>query len=89
MHVETRDYFCLKYIYSRSNLKELNFISICLFLEIKMADSDNAGLKKFGVGAAIVVGGLGLLLFIILFPMSFSYLDFYEVSFFSFLDLNL
>jgi hypothetical protein len=32
------------------------------------------------IGCSILLG-IGLLLFLVLFPMSFSYLDFYEVNF--------
>jgi len=39
-----------------------------------------SGLVKGGVGCGIIVLGIGLLLFIVLFPMSFSYLDFFEVN---------
>jgi len=44
--------------------------------------ADEEGLKKYGcVGLIILVlVVIGLLLFLILFPMSFSYLDFYEVN---------
>lgn len=37
-------------------------------------------LVKMGVIAAAVVGVIGAILLVILLPMSFSYLDFYEVS---------
>jgi len=45
--------------------------------------ADEEGLKKYGcVGLIILVlVVIGLLLFLILFPMSFSYLDFYEYGF--------
>lgn len=48
-----------------------------------MADNDNENrgrLIKGGVGCGLILLGIGLLLFIVLFPMSFSYLDFYEVN---------
>lgn len=57
------------------------------FSIVKMANDDDSpsGLNprfvKLGIFGAIIVGGVGLLLFIVLFPMSFSYLDFYEVTF--------
>jgi hypothetical protein len=50
-----------------------------------MADnnSENRGrLIKGGAGCGLILLGIGLLLFIVLFPMSFSYLDFYEVILF-------
>ena len=47
-----------------------------------MADNEgNRDPKKIAITVGGVVLGIGLLLFLILFPMSFSYLDFYEVSF--------
>ena len=46
-----------------------------------MADDENFLRKnKCAFFSVAVLVGIGLLLFIILFPMSFSYLDFYEVS---------
>lgn len=37
-------------------------------------------LVKMGILGAIVIGIIGAILLVILLPMSFSYLDFYEVS---------
>ena len=36
-------------------------------------------LVKMGILGAIVIGIIGAILLVILLPMSFSYLDFYEV----------
>ncbi len=36
---------------------------------------------KIGIVSAAVAGVIGLLLLVILLPISFSYLDFYEVNF--------
>ena len=45
-----------------------------------MADSEG-NVKRIAIVVGGIVGVIGLLLFIVLFPMSFSYLDFYEVSY--------
>ena len=39
-------------------------------------------LVKMGILGGIIIGVLGTILLVILLPMSFSYLDFFEVRFF-------